>query len=73
MSAKLTVDCLSVADFLLTMPNAEMILSQETTTALDSFTVHDKQSCHWQLLVPSRELERTHEKGLCSALTLPAT
>lgn len=56
------VNCLLVGDFLLTRPNAEMILSHETTIVLDSFIVHDEQSCHWQLLVPSTELGRTHKK-----------
>lgn len=51
-----------MGDFLLTRPNAEMILSHETTIVLDSFIVHDEQSYHWQLLVPSRELERTYKK-----------
>lgn len=54
MDAKFTVNCLLVGDFLLTRPNTEMIVSHETTIVLDSFIVHDEQSCHWQLLVPSR-------------------
>lgn len=62
MAAKFSVNSLLVGDFLLTRPSAGMILSHETTIVLDSFIVHDEQSCHWQLLVPRRELERTHKK-----------